>query len=42
MLEDYFDMPDLLPKVDSVMVPGLLTPAMENWGLITYKLVQMS
>ncbi|CAG7716710.1 unnamed protein product [Allacma fusca] len=35
--EEYFNMTDPMPKVDSIMIPEFKTSAMENWGLITYK-----
>ncbi|KAG4077148.1 hypothetical protein HA402_016135 [Bradysia odoriphaga] len=33
---EYFDIEFSLPKVDQVAVPGFLSGAMENWGLLTY------
>jgi aminopeptidase N len=34
--EDYFNMTDVLPKLDSLDSPHGRSDAMENWGLITY------
>lgn len=36
-LEDFFDFPYALPKLDLVYVPVLNAEAMENWGLIVCK-----
>lgn len=36
-LEDYFDVPYSLPKLDHVELKKNQGAAMENWGLITFK-----
>lgn len=35
----YFEIPYPLPKLDIVALPVLAPNAMENWGLITFRLV---
>ncbi|XP_076438167.1 uncharacterized protein LOC143277263 isoform X2 [Babylonia areolata] len=36
-LEDHFDPPYNMPKLDNMAIPDFLSGAMENWGLITYR-----
>lgn len=40
--ERYFDIVFNLPKIDMVAVPDFGFSAMENWGLITFRLVAMT
>ena len=35
--EDYFNIRDALPRVESVKISYALDEAMENWGLVVYK-----
>ncbi|PRP85736.1 puromycin-sensitive aminopeptidase-like [Planoprotostelium fungivorum] len=35
---DYFDIPYVMPKLDMIALPDFTSGAMENWGLITYRI----
>ena len=36
-METYTNIPYLLPKMDLVAVPKMDFPAMENWGMLTFR-----
>lgn len=41
-LEEFFDLRFPLPKMDMIALPDFQAGAMENWGLITYRWVNIT